>query len=172
MRRSALSLVLLAACGTPKGPPQPFVQAVGEVKAKGQGAERGAGPDRGQATNELTVEVSNLRSDAGTVRCFLYDGPDGFPDNAAHLVAKAVALPAARAASCRFTGLAADHDYAVVTLHDEDNDGVFKKGTFGIPEEGYAFSRDARPRFSAPSFDACKIHYTSGPQSTTIKMGY
>ena len=150
MHRSALCLVVLAACGTPKGPPQPYVQAVGEVKGKGQDQGQGAGPDQGLATNELTVEVSNLRSDAGTVRCFLYDGPEGFPDNAAHLIAKAVALPAARAATCRFTGLGADHDYAIVTLHDEDNDGVFKKGAFGIPEEGLRLL----PRRAAPVLGA------------------
>jgi uncharacterized protein (DUF2141 family) len=158
MQRAAFLLGFLWACRTPTGTLQPFVATDGAMAAA---------PD-----DMITVAVSALRSDAGTVRCYLYDGADGFPDAITHVVAKAVALPRARAATCRFTGVLRARDYAIVILHDENNDAVFQKGAFGIPLEGYGFSNDARARFSAPSFDDCRVHYASGPRTLAIAMQY
>src|SRR3954466_11654529 len=105
-----LVVFALGCSGTPSGVPQPLVAATG----KGSGA----------ATDELVVKVSDLRSDDGTVRCFLYDSGDEFPDSKKHVIANAVALPSTHAGTCRFAGIARDHDYAIVTLHDENNDNV------------------------------------------------
>ncbi|MEP6860968.1 MAG: DUF2141 domain-containing protein [Deltaproteobacteria bacterium] len=158
MRCSWLIVFVLGCSSTPAGKPQPYV----EVAAKGSGA----------VVDELVVAVSALRSDQGTIRCYLYDNGEDFPDAKQHVIAAAVALPAARAGTCRFSGVTRDRDYAIVTLHDENNDNVFQKSAFGIPREGYGFSNNAKPRFSAPSFDACKFHYTSGTQNLAIAMQY
>lgn len=149
---------MIGCSGTPAGKPQPYVA----VESKGSGA----------AVDALVVAVSALRSDQGTIRCYLYDNGDGFPDAKQHVIAGAVALPTARAGTCTFSGVVRDHDYAIVILHDENNDNVFQKNVFGIPQEGYGFSNNAKPRFSAPSFDACKFHYASGTLNLAIAMQY
>jgi uncharacterized protein (DUF2141 family) len=158
MRWSWLVAFVLGCSGTPAGKPQPYVA----VASQGSGA----------AVDELVVAVSALRSDQGTIRCYLYDGGEGFPDAREHVVAAAVALPAARAGTCTFSGVTPDRDYAIVTLHDENNDNVFQKNAFGIPQEGYGFSNNAKPRFSAPSFDECRFHYASGTLNLAIAMQY
>jgi uncharacterized protein (DUF2141 family) len=158
MPRLSICLATLGACSTPSGPPQPYVATVG------QGS--GAAPD------EISVVVKGLRSDAGTVRCFLYNDESGFPDSEAHIVARAVALPTGHAGTCTFTGVGRDHDYAVVILHDENNDNIFQKNALGMPEEGYGFSNDARARFSAPSYADCKFHFGSGALSLSITTRY
>jgi uncharacterized protein (DUF2141 family) len=116
--------------------------------------------------------VTGLRSDEGTVRCFLYDNGEDFPDSAVHVIAKAVALPAGKTATCKFTGVHRDRDYAIVILHDENNDNVFQKGPFGIPKEGYGFSNDAKATLSAPSYEACRFHMAQGTISVPITMRY
>ncbi|HET9992579.1 MAG TPA: DUF2141 domain-containing protein, partial [Kofleriaceae bacterium] len=118
------------------------------------------------------IKVSDLRSDEGTIRCYLYDNGEDFPDSKKHVVAAAVALPAAHAGTCTFGGIAQNHDYAIVTLHDENNDNVFQKNALGMPKEGYGFSNNAKPRFSAPSFDDCKFHFASGTLDLAIAMQY
>jgi uncharacterized protein (DUF2141 family) len=157
--RWSWSLAFVLGCGgTPAGKPQPYVA----VTSMGSGA----------AVDELVVAVSALRSDQGTIRCYLYDGAEDFPESTQHIIAKAVALPSARAGTCTFSGVAPDRDYAIVTLHDENNDNVLQKSAFGIPQEGYGFSNNAKARFSAPSFDACKFHYASGTLNLAIAMQY
>jgi uncharacterized protein (DUF2141 family) len=158
MRCSSLFVFVLGCSGTPAGKPQPYVA----VASQGSGA----------AVDELVVAVTALRSDQGTIRCYLYDNGEDFPDAKQHVIAAAVALPAARAGTCTFGGVTRDRDYAIVILHDENNDNVFQKSAFGIPQEGYGFSNNAKPRFSAPSFDACKFHYASGTLNLAIAMQY
>jgi uncharacterized protein (DUF2141 family) len=153
-----LLLGLLLGCRTPPGTPQPYVATDGAMA--------------GATVDEIAVAVSALRSDAGTVRCFLYDAPDGFPEAHTHVVAEAIALPATRAATCRFKGVARARDYAVVITHDENNDAVFQTGAFGIPLEGYGFSNNVRPQLSAPSFADCKVHYDAGHDGLAIAMQY
>ena len=160
MQRSVRRLLILAvaACSTPAGPKQPSVAVEGVVGSA--------------AGDTISVAVTALRSDEGTVRCFLYDNGDGFPDSSAHVIAKAVALPAARAATCKFAGIPRDRDYAIVILHDENNDNIFQKGPFGIPKEGYGFSNNATARFSAPSWDDTRFHVTAGAITLAIAMQY
>ncbi|HEY6036983.1 MAG TPA: DUF2141 domain-containing protein [Kofleriaceae bacterium] len=156
--RSLVVVLALLGCGTPNGTPQPYVAV--------------AGKGSGSAVDELVVAVSALRSDQGTVRCYLYNDGTDFPDSKDHVIAAAVALPAGRAATCKFDAVARDHDYAIVTLHDENNDNVFQKSLLGLPQEGYGFSNNAKPRFSAPSFDDCKFHFASGTLNLAIAMQY
>jgi uncharacterized protein (DUF2141 family) len=86
------------------------------------------------------------------------------------VIARAAASP--DSGTCVFRGVARARDYAIVVHHDENNDNVFQKTAFGIPEEGYGFSNDVHPRFSAPSFDDCKFHYNAGRVAMNISMLY
>jgi uncharacterized protein (DUF2141 family) len=152
-------------CATPHGTPQPRVAQVGMVGGHDVGA---ASAD----ADAIAVTVVALRSDAGTVRCYLYDSADKFPDSKEHVIGKAVAVPSGQRATCSFLNVGRDHDYAIVVLHDENNDGVFQKNMLGMPEEGYGFSNDAHNHFSAPSFDACRVRFTQGTLPLTITMRY
>ena len=66
-----------------------------------------------------------------------------------------------------------DGDYAITLLHDENEDAVMNYNFLGLPKEGYAFSNNARPGFSKPSFSSCKIKVEAGVVvSQTIKVRY
>jgi uncharacterized protein (DUF2141 family) len=158
MSRLSVAVVLAACHGTPSGSPQPYVEHV----AVGSGAR----------VDEITVQLSSLRSDDGMVRCSLYDDGTAFPESQDHVIARAVTRPSGRGGTCVFRGVARARDYAVVVHHDENNDNVFQKNALGIPEEGYGFSNDVRPKFSAPSFGDCKFHFDSGELALQIAMQY
>ena len=53
----------------------------------------------------------------------------------------------------RFRNIAPGN-YAVMTYHDENGNGRVDRTMFGIPAEGYGFSRDAVADRGPPSFDA------------------
>jgi uncharacterized protein (DUF2141 family) len=62
--------------------------------------------------------------------------------------------------------------YAIVCFHDENNNGKFDENAPGMPKEGYCFSNNVKPRFSAPKFDQCGFDYKGGDQAISITMIY
>lgn len=106
----------------------------------------------GHGARRFVIEVGGLRNDRGTLVGALYASPDGWL-----LEGSAVESCHARirggVARCAFAVPAARR-VAFAAYHDEDDDRIFDRGVFGIPQEGYAFSNDAREALSAPSFAA------------------
>lgn len=120
----------------------------------------------------LAVRVNSLRSAAGVVRCSLYDGPDGFPQNTQRVIARSVASVRGGVAVCAFDGVEPGRDYAVVIHHDENADNVFQRNFVGLPMEGYGFSNNVWPLLAAPSFAACRFHFGGGAQSVGVTARY
>jgi uncharacterized protein (DUF2141 family) len=123
------------------------------------------------AARVLRVHVIDLRDSTGQVVCTLFDSSGAFPADSTRAVGQ-IAVPIKDdAATCSFGGLAPGR-YALVTFHDENNDGKFDRNWFGLPKEGYAFSNNVRPVFSPPSFNAAAFYYAGGDQWLTIVMRY
>ncbi|MBY0349037.1 MAG: DUF2141 domain-containing protein [Hydrotalea flava] len=109
-------------------------------------------------TFSLTVEVSNLRNNGGSVVFALYNREDAFPDeHYKKYYKKIVGKIDNKKSSVTFEDLPAGK-YAVSILHDEDNNGKIKKG-FILPKEGIGFSNyqsiglGNKPTFSKASFE-------------------
>ena len=60
--------------------------------------------------------------------------------------------------------------YAVQAYHDEDGNGRLRKGLFGLPAEAIGFSRDARVRLGAPSFDEAAIDVAEPVTATRLRL--
>lgn len=58
--------------------------------------------------------------------------------------------------------------YAIAAFQDIDGDGALGKGAFGIPNEPFGFSNDARGRFGPPTFDAAA--FTVSASGTTQRI--
>lgn len=52
-------------------------------------------------------------------------------------------------------------EYAVVVVHDENDNGKLDAGFLGFGGESYAYSNDARPLFGRPGFDEVKFAVTA-----------
>lgn len=61
--------------------------------------------------------------------------------------------------------------YALALFHDLNGNGELDKNFVGIPKEPYGFSKDFRPKFSAPSFEDCAFEVTgTGSQQISVKL--
>ena len=131
---------------------------------------------------ELRITIEGVRSDAGEILIGLYDNADGFKSAVAN-AAKRGLLPdssrligtAIRAkrgvVSTVFTQLPKGR-YAIIVIHDENDNGRLDENSFGVPTEGYGFGNDAQALLSAPSFDAAAVTVADTDISASIKLIY
>ncbi len=118
----------------------------------------------------LDISLQGLRSGKGIVRVCLTREPRHFPDCNADPQAHSQNLPAARAGSVSFTGLAPG-TYALAIFHDEN--GNARLDTFAaIPREGFGFSRNPKIRFGAPSFGQVAFPVQAAPVKIAVRMQY
>ena len=122
------------------------------------------------AAADLTVTVEGIRNEHGRVYVTLFNGAGTWLDDK-HST-QDLSDPA-RPGDMKF----AFHDlapgrYAAVTFHDENGNTVMDFDLIGLPTEGFAFSNQARPFLSAPSFDRCAFEIGTSSAQISIKMIY
>jgi uncharacterized protein (DUF2141 family) len=111
-----------------------------------------AEPPRGT----LAVEVRGLRNGSGVLRAKLVASAEGFPASDAHVLTKQ--KHPIRGERVRLAFYEVPYgEYALVVLHDEDDDGALTRGWLGLPAEGLAFSNGARIRRGPPSFEEARF---------------
>jgi uncharacterized protein (DUF2141 family) len=131
---------------------------------------------------ELRVVIDGVASSKGTLMLGLYDSEEHFQlaisnaaklslvDNPSRLVGIAMRA-AAGAQSVVFTNLKPG-TYAVIVIHDENDDGKLDEGLFGAPIEGYGFSNNAAGFFAAPSFKDAGVLLGAADRAITITLKY
>jgi uncharacterized protein (DUF2141 family) len=110
------------------------------------------------AAADLSLRMSGLKSAAGNIAVAVFAAPDGFPREETKAV-RAVRLPidaSSRTAHTVIRNLPAGN-YAVAVYHDDNESGRLETNFFGIPQKGYGFSKNARPRMRAPTFDEARF---------------
>ena len=118
-------------------------------------------------TVSLSVTVSGLRSESGTVHIALYDEPKNFP-NPNGMIRKAEVPIVAGIARYDFFALK-KRRYAIAIYHDENDNDSFDRGFLGIPLEDYAFSNNATVSLGPPSFDDAAF-ILSAPTRLNIRI--
>lgn len=107
------------------------------------------------AQNNLSVEVTGLVPDKGNVILGLYDKKIGFLDNGSGIANVKVKVTGDKIAHT-FKYLP-NGEYAIAVYQDENGNGKCDRNMIGYPTEGFGFSKNYRPKFSAPKFDEVKI---------------
>jgi uncharacterized protein (DUF2141 family) len=123
------------------------------------------------ASSELVLNVRDFRNQNGNLLIALYDSAGGFPEhpeNAARIAKEKVT----RGSLSVVLRNLKPGVYAAVVVHDENGNDKLDKGNFGIPTEGFGFSRNPPIRFSAPTFDETKIVIQPGGNNAEIKLNY
>lgn len=127
-------------------------------------------PAHAQSPGRLSVHVTGLHNDNGSVRCGLYASAETFRQPGRELRG-AVAKPSGQRATCVFSGLTAG-SYAVAVFHAENNETRLETGMLGKPKQGYGFSRNPSTTFGAPSFDAAAFSYPGGNFTMPVQLQY
>jgi uncharacterized protein (DUF2141 family) len=123
-----------------------------------------------QPGNTITVVVSGLRNNNGTVRCGLFNSAATFPTDGQEFMG-AVGTPANQQATCTFNNVPPG-TYAVAYFHAENGETKLRKGLFGQPEQGYGFSRNATGTMGPPSFNAAAYAYNGGNVTFPVTITY
>jgi uncharacterized protein (DUF2141 family) len=119
---------------------------------------------------DLVVHITDLHSNRGHVRLSLFDSDRTWLDEKRSLTD--ITVPAERGTvTVTFPNLPRGR-YAVGTIHDEEDHGGMVFDLLGLPEEGFAFSRNVRPFLAAPSFDSAAVQVGDKKTEITIKMVY
>ncbi len=119
------------------------------------------------ADARLTVEITNVVKNGGTVRIALYKPGATFGETPPAF-AKSVKVLKAENQSVEF--MVPPGRYAVALYHDLNGNDELDKNMVGIPKEPYGFSTNFRPRFSGPSFDDCAFDHKAAGTSISIKL--
>ena len=110
------------------------------------------------AQHHFTVEVSDLVPDKGAVYLGLYNKKGGFlKEKTAIANVKVKALPVG--------------EYAVAVYQDVNNNGKCDRNLIGYPTEGFGFSKNYRPKLSAPAFDEVKIAVKQSTKTSIALIG-
>lgn len=119
---------------------------------------------------DVTVTVTDLRSDKGLVLACLTANPKTFPDCDKDPKALSMQVSADTTVSFSFRGVRPG-TYAIALLHDENANGKADKALI-IPKEGFGFSRDAKVRMGPPKFSAAAFTVADDPVQQRITMRY
>lgn len=175
-RSLGLGLLALMAFGG-----QSFVNQPAQAQPSESGSESGRSEDERLNNGRLTVEMTGLRNSDGQICLNLFDRNVGFPnDKTAAIVDRcidAIAPDPSEDVSISETVFSVTFEnlsvgtYAVSVMHDENGDGDLNQGTFGIPTEGFGFSRNPEIRTSAPEFYE-SAEFVFGEKTTSIEMTY
>jgi uncharacterized protein (DUF2141 family) len=121
------------------------------------------------AAAELTVTVDGIRNAKGDLRLSVYASPQEWPD---HSTRDHDQVQPAKMGRVTFKFDLPPSTYAINGFHDEDADGKFKTSLIGLPEEGYLFSNNVRPKLSAPSFKSASFTLPPEGAAISISMHY
>lgn len=161
MRSQRLLLVLIALG---------FGRTVLAEEASPSAAGDGDRPAR-TSVARLIVVLEGLRSRSGVVRLALYQGEAGFPSDHARAARGGTAEIGGTEVRVVFEDLPPG-TYALSAFHDEDGDGKLRRGIFGIPTEGIAFSRDARNPVGPPKWKDARFDLPPGETTITCHLRY
>jgi uncharacterized protein (DUF2141 family) len=130
---------------------------------------------------ELKVTIVGVRSDAGAVMIGLYDSAAKFKNAISRSAHVGLLSDKDRLIGVTMRARTGDQGigfmlppgrYALIVIHDENDNALLDTGTLGIPTEGYGFSNNAMGFFSAPDFDAAAVTVGPDDKSTFISLSY
>jgi uncharacterized protein (DUF2141 family) len=131
---------------------------------------------------ELRLTVKGVRSDNGEILIALYDDPKGYQSALANAATRGLMPDSGRLIGTSIRAVAGSQStvftqlppgrYAILVIHDENDNGRLDENALGVPTEGYGFGNDAQGFLSAPSFDAAAVTIGDADVSTSITLIY
>jgi uncharacterized protein (DUF2141 family) len=116
----------------------------------------------------LTLVVEGVRNAKGVIGALVFRSPEGWPeDTQSAFVKKAVPAQPNRT-TLQLSGLPPG-DYAVVVLHDENENMKLDRNWLGRPAEQWGMSNNPRAYLAPPKFDRARFHL-DGDRQLIIRL--
>lgn len=123
-----------------------------------------------KTVDSIIVEVSNLQTNEGPIRCAIFSKEDGFPGEVKKADKRTWVQPKSKKATCIFDAVKPG-TYAVSVMHDLDKNGELNKSMVGRPKEPWGVSNNApAERFGPPKYENCKFNYVGGKKTLKVKL--
>jgi uncharacterized protein (DUF2141 family) len=122
---------------------------------------------QGYGQTKLSVTVTNIKEQKGSVRVGLFNTKDNFLKDA--IDGKIIKVTGPEV-TVTFDNLKPGN-YAVSAIHDENENTELDKNGIGIPKEGFGFSNNKMGTFGPPSFNDAHIELPA-TKSISIKLKY
>jgi uncharacterized protein (DUF2141 family) len=124
-----------------------------------------------EPTGSVTVEVTNLKNNKGSILISLYNTAESFPENGKNAVAKTTAPIVGQKAMVTFKNLPYGK-YAAAFLHDENNNLKMDFNIVGMPKEGFGFSNNPKVTLSTPSFEKAAFKLDTPLKNISVQTIY
>jgi len=117
-------------------------------------------------TNSIEINVTNIKSDDGTIRIGLYKGEENFYRK----TYKSIAVKAKKDSLTVTLDDIPNGTYAISLFHDKNDNKKLDTNFFKIPKEPYGTSNNAKGSFGPPSWEDAKFSVSEQKVSQTIKL--
>ena len=121
------------------------------------------------AAGDITVTITGVRNNAGSMRVALFDSEIEFPNGRSILDRK---VPAREGEMTIVLESMPAGIYALALHHDENNNSKMDTSLLGLPQEGYGFSNDAPVFLGAPPFSAAAFNVPEEGRHIRVKVVY
>jgi len=119
----------------------------------------------------LKLEISGLKNNKGFVLIAIFNSELGFPDKK-ELAVKKIRIPAQAGTISYDVNDLVPGTYALAVIHDENDNQRLDTGLFGIPKEGFCFSKGAMGTFGPPSFQAASFVHKAPNSIQNLQVKY
>lgn len=116
-------------------------------------------------TSQLTVTLTGLNPQTGSVMVGVYAGEDDFENGGG--IAGATVEVSGTEATVTIEGLTPGA-YGLKMYHDVNGNGEMDTNPFGMPTEPYAFSNNAKGRFGPAKWDKAQFELAAGDNTHAI----
>ncbi len=123
------------------------------------------------STSSIELEISEFRNTKGHVLISVFDNADDYPDQEGKAIANKKVKVTQKTHLITIENLP-EGEYAIVFLHDENDNEEMDTNFVGAPEEGYGASNDAVNTFSAPKYEEAKFLLEDEKKSLKLKIFY
>ena len=121
-----------------------------------------------QLTPTFNLKVSNLKSIA-TLRVAFYKKENKFPDENKFAFAKEFKPNKTGDMMLTWADIPAG-EYALAIYQDLNSNKKLDTNLVGYPKEPFGFTQNIKPRFSAPTYNECKIVFNVNNNLFLIKL--
>ena len=114
----------------------------------------------------FTVEISNITELGKPLRLAIFKADDNFPSGEPFTELSCIA----KSKTCKLFTELIPGEFSIAVYLDKNENNQLDENMFGIPKEPYGFSKNFKPKFSAPNFDDCKIKTSAINNQITINL--
>lgn len=119
----------------------------------------------------IKVQVKEFRNTEGHLLVSLFNSKEYFPDDAKKAFKTKKVKVSKKSHEVVFEDVPYG-EYAVIFLHDENDNEDMDTNFVGAPKEGYGTSNDAVNTFSAPKYEEAKFTLNSSTKNLSLKVFY